>query len=303
MSFMLVKALRVECPKCGSIRLITIKSGPVRLQVGDMNCWSQQDLARMHGTVGQNLFHIQASCELCVAPLLTSSPHGLAIEVGHLLGEIEAWVSLLQQASIELLTLQLLSPTNSADQGAWLEEAFPECFRECLLDPRCGLYSDYFTKMKKRFKTQTGRSIERDGVPLNRGFREWLRNKLSGHPFNESLEALRRRINTMAQEIPGPWRLVKQADSWLGINLNPHICCEQSLFIADGMPGTPLYFVYEANPKDLLSVCEAALRQPASDPADFARSQSVELALREKVSTTVELLRWPLTPEPEKTYP
>lgn len=294
MSFLIVEGLRVQCPECEAVRVVSREGGGAPLQVGDENVRVQMDLQKRTGREGAHLFHLRAWCPACAAPLLTSRPQALATTMENLLEEIHAWSSSLQQKAIERITALSPSASGPSEAADWLKGAFPDLFRECLEDSRCGLYPDYFTKMKKRFKTQAGRCIERDGVPMPRGFKEWLEGEVASHPFAEPMEDLQKEVDSLSMELPGPWSLVEQVDPWQGINLNPYLCCDQTVFIADGEPGAPLHFTYEADPKELPSACQAALRRPSIDPDRFVRNRDVELVLREKVSELVDALTWPI---------
>lgn len=121
-----------------------------------------------------------------------------------MLNEISGWSRPLRLNCLEKIVEDLTLNTGTELPDFWLQNAFPALYQECFEDTRCGLYPDFFTKMKKRFRTQASRSIERDGVPLSKDFGTWLTMEVSNHPFDEVLKAFKSRIELLTQTLRGP---------------------------------------------------------------------------------------------------
>ena len=276
-----------------------MKGGPAPLQVGDQNVLIQAELQKRSGREGQNLFHIEAWCNDCAAPILASKPQALANERDRLLADITVWdQSLRQKCHVSILE------HIAQDTGRhWLQKAYPALYRECFEDPRCGLYPEFFVKMKKRFRTQAARIPEQDGSLLPDGFDDWLTNEASSHSFADELNAFQCRIDALVKEMCGPlsclqrkkWSIVETVDPWLGVNLNPYLQYESTVFVAEGEPGTPLYFMFEVAPHELVSPCKSDLQRPLVDAGAYTTPRDLEAVFKEKVKTIVDSLVWPLS--------
>lgn len=299
MSFLLVAGLSVECPACGSTRWIPRKGGPAYLQVGDQNVLIQSEIQNRSGRARQGHFYIEAWCSNCAAPVLASKHQALANERDRLLAEITIWAQSLRQKCHVRILEHIAQDTGRH----WLQKTYPALYRECFEDPRCGLYPDFFVKMKKRFRTQASRTPEREGSLLPDGFDQWLTMEASSHPFADELNALQCRIDSLAQDTHGllpflkrkRWRIAEVVNPWQGINLNPYLQYESTVFVAEGEPGSPLYFIFEVNPHEIASPCESALQRPLVDSGEYTSFKDIAVLLNEKVNTIVDSLVWPLS--------
>ena len=297
MSFLLVHGLRVQCPKCMAIRKIALSGGPRYLQVGDANAMLHRSLWEWDGAEDQGLFRIDAWCASCAEPILVSKPQVLAEEREDLLAEIQDWTEELREKGTAWLLNHAIPSPGSRGATTWLKGNFPSLFQGCFEDARCGLYPAFFTKMKKRFGTQAGRCIERDGMPLPAAFIKWLEAERSNHPFKESLVSLQERSNALAKKIPGPWPLVERRDAWQGLNLNPYLSYEGTTFMAGGDPGAELYFIYQETHRKFASTCASALEKPFQEANRFFQDTEMGKGTRRILQAFVGALEWPLDSE------
>lgn len=288
MSFMIVAGLLAECPACRAIRRIPREGGPALMQVGDPNVRVQAELQRHTDQQDGDLFHVAALCPACAPLRLASRPQELAGECDSLLEGIAEWDEALRRRCLDRILEELAPGEDPAGApSAWLRQAFPALYRACFEDPRCRLYPEFLLKMKKRFRTQACRSIERDGVPVPEGFGPWLRVEAKRHPFAQRIQALRARVEACAREIPPPWHILESVDPWQGVNLNPYLQSEQTIFRAAGEPETPLHLEVETDPEEVVAICETALRQPL-DTGGYVRDGRIEAMYRERVCLAVE---------------
>jgi len=66
------------------------------------------------------------------------------------------------------------------------------------------------------------------------------------------------------------------------------------MFVAEGEPGTPLYFVFDVDPHELASPCESLLQRPLVDSDTYATSGDLGAVIKEKVGMIVDSLVWPI---------
>jgi len=295
MSMLFIEGLWVTCPDCGSVRKIPMRGGAAVLQVGDANVMHQMHIQKDVPPGSPCLFHLDAWCGACAAPLLASEAQVLADTRNRLLERISAWLDTLRQACRERLLAETRSGLEAESAGPWLRGTFPILFKECFENGLCGLYPDHFKKAKKRFRTQAGRALERDGLPLPAGFKGWLASQVAANPFGAELSDLAAHVLELDFASPGPWMIVESLDPWEGVNLNPYIMGEHTLFFAAGAPGTPLHFVMEETPSDFTSACERALRHPLDNGTKFMEELDFKAVLRKEVETRVDHLTWPIT--------
>jgi len=263
MSFLLIEGLSVHCPECDSTRIILKKGGPGMIQVSDQNALIQQDLQKRSGQ-RRDLFYVDAWCERCATPILASPAQAIANERNRLIESISEWDSTIRQKCQEKILEQLGLNLSQGSEAriSWLKKTFHSLFRECFEDARCGLYPEFYSKMKKRFLMQVIRTIKRDGVTITDELIRWFKGEVAGNPFAKPIEDLQNRADSLTKETKGPWWLIWISDPWQGVNLNPYICHETTMFFAEGDHGIPLYTRYENDPGSFTSICERALRKP-----------------------------------------
>ena len=295
MSLLFLDGLRVRCPQCRAIRQIPMRSGPAMVQVGDANVLHQMSLQKNIRPGRPYSFHLDAWCSACAAPLLASDAQALAEASDHLLARIQGWLEELNGLCRERLLVETGAGCAPGELGRWLKATFPQLFEECFGTGLCGLYPDHFRKMKKRFRMQAGRLVLQDGLPLSAGFMDWLASQVQAQSFSQDLQELTERALVLDLMAPGPWQVVQSADPWEGVNLNPYLLAQETLFHAAGDPGEPLRFVVETTPVALTSGYAEALRSPLDQPIDFIEDLAFKTFLRQALETNVDRLTWAMT--------
>jgi len=289
MSFLRIAAISATCPSCGATRQIPRMGGSGHVQIGDEAVYKQTALQRKRGEVGLDLYYLDAWCESCAEPVLRSRPQALAealISMGEM---IEHWDSALRLRS-EARLLAGLPERGSAESGrSWLKAEFPVLFHECFEDPRCGLYPEFAVKMRKRFRTQAGRKLEHEGVPIPDGFGAWLASEAlaSRAPLEHQLDSLEQQIQDLARAIPGPWRLAVTVDLEAGISLNPYIEYEGTIFQGEGA-STILHFLHEQSPENLVVPYRRALERPLLEPREYGASSNRRNRIMELIEALLE---------------
>lgn len=64
------------------------------------------------------------------------------------------------------------------------------------------------------------------------------------------------------------------------------------MFVADEESETLIYYVEQADPKNMLSQCESVLLSPSTNPVGYIRSSYFESCFMEKISAMVDSLSW-----------
>lgn len=293
MSFLIVDSLRIQCPSCRSVRLIPRDGGPGRIQVGDLPALEQEKLRRKAKSDMPFPFHLEGWCELCAGPVLKSRAQNLVEALSPIREAISKWVEATREALRNRLAGEIVAVPG--EEGvAWLRRTFPDLFQECFSDALCGLQPPFFEKMKKRFKTQAGRQLQRDGCPFTQGDLDWFKDRCKHHPFEEELRWIRQQVKDLEETCPRPWTLANAIDPWQGLNLNPYICTEGTIFMPEGESGMPFYLLEQADPEDLAAVCHRQLVEDLESLDRLARAVGLEDSFRGAIHSQVDHLTWPV---------
>jgi hypothetical protein len=270
------------------------------LQVGDQAVMEQSEIILREGGVDPGYFRIKAICQPCAKPMLISREASLYKEVEELSRTLQDLNESHQLAFEETLLTLCWDPKNDGGDLQHrldlLKRLFPNHNDEFLNDPRCAKHPEFLAKRKRRFFHEARLKLEKDGFFIEGKAAEAKSRQKS---YEQSCRPAISRLVEICQEtkilpgaVNGQYFCAYEVDLLDGVNLNPNMCGDSTIFTVDGESGGSIYFpVYTDGLKENIS--HNILTPPLKGTRGNELTPKATDFLIEKIKGVVEGLVWP----------